>query len=155
MAQEIERKFLVKNDKWMDDVLSRSAIRQGYLASQKNATVRVRIAGEAAFITVKGATRGIARAEFEYPIPTTEAWEMLSQVAEQPFIDKTRYRVRCAGHVWDLDVFAGANQGLVVAEVELVSESEAFQLPEWAGDEVSDDPRYFNANLVTHPYRDW
>jgi len=155
MATEIERKFLVKNQAWRDSVIAESSIKQGYLANQANATVRVRIARETAFLTIKGATKGISRSEFEYEIPVSDAEEMLNALAEQPLIEKTRYKVQCGGHIWDLDVFAGANSGLVLAEVELGSEDESFVLPKWAGEEVSDDPRYYNANLIKHPYAVW
>lgn len=155
MALEIERKYLVINDKWKDNILSESVLKQGYIANQPNATVRVRIADGAAYLNIKSATKGISRAEFEYQIPLADAEQILEQVAEQPFIDKTRYKVQWGEHVWDLDLFAGDNQGLVMAEVELDSEDETFELPPWAGQEVSGDPRYYNASLVKHPYSEW
>jgi adenylate cyclase len=155
MALEIERKFLVVNDKWQDNVLSEAVLKQGYIANQPNATVRVRIAGDSACLNLKSATKGISRSEFEYPIPLEDAEQILAQLAEQPFIDKTRYKVRWGGHVWDLDLFAGENSGLIMAEVELSSEDEPFELPPWAGEEVSGDPRYYNASLVKHPYSQW
>ncbi|WP_275099318.1 CYTH domain-containing protein [Sedimenticola hydrogenitrophicus] len=155
MALEIERKFLVVNDKWKDNILSEAVLKQGYIANQPNATVRVRIAGDSACLNLKSATKGISRSEFEYPIPLADAEQILAQLAEQPFIDKTRYKVRWGGHVWDLDLFAGENSGLIMAEVELSSEDEPFELPPWAGEEVSGDPRYYNANLVKHPYSQW
>lgn len=155
MALEIERKYLVINDKWKDNILSESVLKQGYIANQPNATVRVRIADGAAYLNIKSATKGISRAEFEYQIPLADAEQILEQVAEQPFIDKTRYKVQWGEHVWDLDLFAGDNQGLVMAEVELDSEDETFELPPWAGQEVSGDPRYYNASLVKHPYTEW
>lgn len=155
MALEIERKFLVINDKWKDNILSESVLKQGYIANQPNATVRVRIAKGVAHLNIKSATKGISRAEFEYQIPMADAEQILEQVAEQPFIDKMRYKVRWGDHVWDLDLFAGDNRGLVMAEVELDSEDEPFELPPWAGEEVSGDPRYYNASLVKHPYSEW
>jgi adenylate cyclase len=155
MALEIERKFLVVNDKWQDNILSEVVLKQGYIANQPNATVRVRIADDAAYLNIKGATSGITRAEFEYPIPLADAEQILAQVAERPFIDKTRYKVRWGGHVWDLDLFAGENSGLIMAELELSSEDEPFELPPWVGEEVSGDPRYYNASLVKHPYSLW
>ena len=94
-------------------------------------------------------------AEFEYEIPVSDAEAMLASIAEQPFIDKIRYKIRCGNHIWDLDVFEGPNKGLVIAEVELSSENEAFEMPEWAGEEVSGDPRYYNANLIKHPFCSW
>ena len=155
MAAEIERKFLVKNDLWRASVISEAVIKQGYLCRQDNSTIRVRVAGDAAWINIKSATQGIRRLEYEYPIPLPDAEGLLAEVAEQPFIDKIRYQVRQGGHVWDLDVFRGLNQGLVLAEVELGAEDEAFEMPAWAGREVSGDPRYYNANLVKLPYCDW
>ena len=155
MATEIERKFLVKNELWRQQVVSETTIKQGYLCRQENATVRVRVAGDSAWINIKSATQGISRLEYEYPIPVADAEGLLERVAEQPFIDKTRYQVKQGGHLWDLDVFRGRNQGLVVAELELAAEDESFEVPPWAGEEVSDDPRYYNANLVKQPYCDW
>ena len=155
MATEIERKFLVENDSWRDHVVSESRMKQGYLANLKNVTVRVRIDDGRALLNIKGATTGIRRSEFEYSIPLQEGEEILAGIAQQPFIDKTRYKVRCGGHIWDLDVFEGENRGLVMAEVELASENEVFEMPAWAGEEVSGDPKYYNASLVRHPYRDW
>jgi len=155
MANEIERKFLVKNDLWRDAVVSASRMKQGYLTSKGNASVRIRIANDKAFLNIKSATLGIRRLEFEYEIPLTDADEMLAAVAEQPFIDKTRYKVKCGGHIWELDVFEGENLGLIVAEVELASEDESFEVPPWSGEEVSEDPRYYNVNLVKEPYSLW
>ncbi|OOZ37385.1 CYTH domain-containing protein [Solemya velesiana gill symbiont] len=155
MATEIERKYLVKNDAWKDSVISESRIKQGYLANQPSMTVRVRVAKGTAFLTVKGSTEGISRAEFEYEIPVPDAEEMLKLNSDQPYIDKTRYKVKCGEHVWDLDVFEGDNSGLIMAEVELDSEDEGFEMPDWAGEEVSGDLRYYNANLINNPYRSW
>ena len=155
MATEIERKFLVKNDLWQDAVVSESRMKQGYLTSQGNASVRVRIANDKAFLNIKSATLGIRRLEFEYEIPLADADEMLSTVAEQPFIDKTRYHVKHGRHIWELDVFEGENLGLIVAELELESEDESFEVPPWSGEEVSGDPRYYNVSLVKEPYSRW
>lgn len=155
MAVEIERKFLVKNDAWRESVESESHIMQGYLAADANVTVRVRIKGDAAYLTIKGPTQGFGRSEYEYPIPAADGAAMLKELPIFPVIDKTRFRVRCGAHVWDLDVFAGANAGLVMAEVELGSEDESFEMPEWAGEEVSADGRYYNANLARVPYSQW
>ncbi|WP_428634748.1 CYTH domain-containing protein [Sedimenticola sp.] len=155
MALEIERKFIVINDKWKSGVVSESVLKQAYIANQPNATVRIRVANGLAHLNIKSATTGISRAEFEYPIPLADAEQMLQQIALQPFIDKTRYQVKWGNHTWDLDLFAGENRGLVMAEVELSSEDESFELPPWAGDEVSGDPRYYNSNLVKHPYSQW
>ena len=155
MATEIERKFLVNGDSWRDAVLSQERIMQGYLANNQNATVRVRVKGEQAFLTIKGAARGISRSEYEYPIPVSDAEAMLAELAVSPPIDKVRYRVRHGDQVWDLDVFAGDNAGLVMAELELEHEDQPFDLPDWAGTEVSGDPRYYNVHLARHPYKHW
>lgn len=154
MALEIERKFLVTGDDWK--VPGRGLhVRQGYLSTVAERTVRVRIAGHRAFLTIKGKSVGICRAEFEYPIPVDEAEEMLLTLCEQPIIDKHRYRVPHGGLVWEVDDFHGANEGLVVAEVELESADQRVSPPTWIGDEVTDDPRYFNAALVANPYSTW
>ncbi len=155
MATEIERKYLVVNDKWKEHVVSESVLKQGYVANQPNATVRVRIAKGHAHLNIKSATTGITRAEYEYEIPLTDAEKILAEIAEQPFIDKTRYKVRCGDHIWDLDRFAGENSGLVMAEIELTHENEPFELPEWAGEEVSGDARYYNSCLVKKPFSTW
>jgi adenylate cyclase len=155
MATEIERKFLVTTDTWRDAVVSETRMIQGYLADNPNATVRVRVAGEQAFLTVKGRMRGVTRSEYEYPIPPADAEAMLEELAISAPVEKLRYKVRCGEHLWDLDVFSGDNEGLVMAEVELASEDDAFQMPEWAGSEVTADKRYYNVNLARHPYRRW
>ncbi|MET0051834.1 MAG: CYTH domain-containing protein [Candidatus Thiodiazotropha sp.] len=155
MAIEIERKFLVINDNWKNSVISQATIKQGYLATTEQASVRVRVDGEQANLNIKGTTVGISRREYEYPIPMEHAEEMLDHLVSGAVIDKVRYKVRVAEHVWDLDLFLGANEGLVVAEVELSHEGEGFEMPDWAGEEVSGDIRYYNASLVTHPFCDW
>ncbi|MHB1399999.1 MAG: CYTH domain-containing protein [Trichloromonadaceae bacterium] len=154
MAEEIERKFLVSNDSWRPGA-SGTLFRQGYLSTDPERTVRVRLEGERGVLTIKGLSRGIRRAEFEYPIPAAEAAVLLDTLCLQPLIEKTRYRVEHAGHLWEIDEFAGDNAGLLLAEVELSSEDEAVELPLWVGAEVSSDPRYFNANLIRHPFRRW
>lgn len=155
MATEIERKFLVKNDNWRDRAESGSALMQGYIANNATATVRVRLKGEQAFLTVKGRAEGITRSEFEYPIPPADARAMLAELAVSAPIEKVRFRVREGDHVWDLDVFGGENAGLVMAEVELAAEDECFTMPDWAGEEVTGDPRYYNVNLARNPFRNW
>ncbi|ESQ11079.1 MAG TPA: CYTH domain-containing protein [Chromatiaceae bacterium] len=155
MAIEIERKFLVVNDCWRDAAESETHVLQGYLSSAGNATVRVRIKGDAAFLTIKGRVQGLRRSEYEYQIPPADAERMLRELSLPALIDKTRYQVRCGEHVWELDCFHGANAGLVMAEIELGDENEPFQMPTWAGQEVSDDPRYFNSNLAQQPYTTW
>jgi len=159
MGVEIERKFLVKNDSWRDHVESEMHLVQGYLAdgagAGAGATVRVRVAVDAAFLTIKGTTPGIRRSEYEYPIPLADAQAMLRELVMHSVIDKTRYRVRSGGRLWELDLFAGENAGLVMAELELGSEHETFELPPWVGRDVSEDPRYYNANLARNPYKRW
>lgn len=127
MGIEIERKFLVTNDAWRKDVLSETRLKQGYLANQERASVRVRIGDGQACLNIKSATLGIRRSEFEYEIPVSDAEEMLDQVAIRPFIDKTRYRVKCGERIWEVDRFYGENEGLIVAEIELVAEDESIQ----------------------------
>ncbi len=155
MAIEIERKFLLRDDSWQDSADDGIEIRQGYLAGSEKSSVRVRIAGDKANVNIKSATLGITRQEYEYPIPLAEANEMLDALCEGPLIEKTRYHVFHAKHCWEIDVFSGDNQGMVVAEVELGSVGEDFERPDWLGKEVSDDTRYYNVCLVKHPYKDW
>lgn len=154
MAREIERKFLVRKDAWVPrnpGVL----FTQGYLNSQKERVVRVRLEGTAAKLTIKGLTTGLTRLEFEYDIPAADATEMLDALCERPIISKHRHVEMHGGLKWEIDVFHGDNEGLIVAEVELPSEGVELARPPWAGDEVSSDPRYFNANLIAHPYKTW
>ncbi|MCW8918850.1 MAG: CYTH domain-containing protein [Gammaproteobacteria bacterium] len=155
MATEIERKFLLRNDSWRDGADAGTRFRQGYLIGSERASVRVRIEGARANLNIKSATLGIRRQEYEYPIPLADAEALLDTLCEQPQIEKTRYHVPFGNHLWEVDVFAGANAGLVVAEVELTDEEEAFALPPWAGEEVSHDTRYYNVCLVKHPYSEW
>jgi adenylate cyclase len=159
MGIEIERKFLVLNDDWKKDDCKKDVIgvffRQGYLASGKPCTVRVRLVGDKGFVTIKGTVTGISRSEFEYAIPAEDARQMLDTLCQQPLIEKTRYRIDYQGHIWEVDEFHGANQGLTVAEIELASETEGFAKPQWLGKEVSADPRYFNSSLVKHPFSEW
>jgi adenylate cyclase len=155
MGIEIERKFLVVGESWRDAVESQTRIMQGYIAAGENATVRARLAGERGFLTIKGMIQGASRAEYEYEIPADEAVSLLRDLALSPPVDKVRFRVRCGAHVWDLDVFAGENAGLVMAEVELSREDEPFQMPDWAGEEVTGDGRYYNVNLARKPFRHW
>ena len=154
MAQEIERKFLVMGDAWRK--LAEGVVyRQGYLSTVKERTVRVRSEGDKGYLTVKGITIGAKRTEFEYAIPVADADAMLEELCVQPLIEKTRCKIPFEGLIWEVDEFVGDNEGLVVAEVELGNEDQEIRLPEWIGDEVTDDPRYFNTNLVAHPYKSW
>jgi len=154
MGKETERKFLVQGDVWRS-LVKGTAYRQGYLNSAKERTVRVRTIADKGYLTVKGITTGATRAEYEYEIPAAEADAMLTALCEKPLIEKNRYKIQAGSHVWDIDEFFGENQGLVVAEVELTSEDQAFQKPEWIGGEVTGDPRYFNSNLIKHPFTRW
>jgi adenylate cyclase len=154
MAREIERKYLVDTRLWRPAGAG-VLYRQGYLSSVKERVVRVRLAGERGFLTVKGIATGIGRLEFEYPIPQEDAATLLDELCERPLIEKTRHHEVFAGRRWEIDVFHGDNDGLVLAEIELADPADHAALPPWALAEVSDDPRYFNNNLVAHPYKSW
>jgi adenylate cyclase len=154
MGEELERKFLVVGEGWRQGSQA-TDYRQGFLSTVPERTVRVRVAGNRGWITVKGLAEGLRRPEFEYEIPVGDAQQMLERLCERPLIEKRRHRLTVAGHVWEVDVFGGDNAGLVVAEIELRSEDESFEKPAWLGREVTGDPRYFNANLVVRPFRSW
>ena len=154
MGLEIERKFLVTASSWRAGA-SGVFYRQGYLCADQERTVRVRLAGSRAFLTVKGASSGSTRSEFEYPLPVEDAVQMLDELCLKPLIEKERYRVDHAGLTWEIDVFSGENAGLVLAEVELASPDQQIELPPWAGREVTSDPRYYNACLIRNPYANW
>lgn len=154
MGIEIERKFLVCNDDWRHHADAGTRYEQGYLSSNRDCSVRVRIEGEQARLNIKSATLGIIRQEFEYSIPIDEARELLDSFCPNT-VYKTRYLVQHADKTWEVDVFEKDNAGLVVAEVELEDENERIKLPEWAGEEVSGDPRYYNTELARHPYTRW
>lgn len=154
MATEIERKFLVIGTEWRQSGAS-SEFRQGYLSTVKERTVRVRLIGDTGFLTVKGLTVGATRTEFEYEIPAADADAMLSELCERPIIEKIRYLVDFDGMTWEVDEFLGVNAGLVVAEIELDNAQREITLPQWIGAEVTDDPRYFNSNLIARPYSTW
>jgi len=153
MALEIERKFLVKEGVWRNE--QGTKYRQGYLNSYKERTVRVRIIDDKGYLTVKGISRGAVRVEYEYEIPRTEAEAMLNDLCEKPLIEKIRYKIEYKGLIWEVDEFFGENLGLILAEVELESEDQKFVKPEWIGEEVTEDPKYFNANLIHHPFSKW
>jgi adenylate cyclase len=154
MAKEIERKFLVHPRKW-SDLGAGLAIRQGYLSASTRCSVRVRMCGDQAYVTIKGRTSGVTRDEYEYEIPAVDANEILSNLCENPPIEKTRYRIVFKGHTWEVDEFAGANYGLTVAEVELKDPKEPIEFPDWVDREISGDPRYFNSNLSIKPFSTW
>jgi adenylate cyclase len=152
MSVEIERKFLVRGTDWRQGVPVRLC--QGYLNRDKARTVRVRIAGNRAYLTIKGLAQGASRSEFEYEIPLQDG-EALLTLCDRPPLEKNRYTVEHAGATWEIDEFLGANAGLVVAEIELKDERQRFQRPGWLSTEVTDDPRYFNSNLIATPYETW
>jgi CYTH domain-containing protein len=154
MPQEIERKFLLRNEDWYVPGTG-TRYRQGYLCTVPERTVRVRLIRDQGFLTIKGVSIGAARAEYEYEIPAGEASEMLDNLCKRPLIEKTRYRVERHGMIWEIDKFVGDNAGLVIAEVELENEDQAIVLPDWVGEEVTGDPRYYNANLIAEPFSGW
>lgn len=154
MANEIEHKYLVDTALW-HPADAGTLYRQGYLSSVKERVVRVRIAGDQGFLTIKGITTGLSRREFEYPIPLADAASLLDELCERPLVEKTRHRETFAGRTWEIDVFHGDNDGLVYAEVEVANAADQVVLPPWAGAEVSDDARYFNNNLAANPYKNW
>lgn len=155
MSVEIERKFLVADNSWQDDIERTITIMQGYLYADKQKAIRIRIQNEEAFLTIKGSTGSdVTRLEYEYEIPIEDATEMLSSMTDQKII-KYRCLVTVGDHVWEVDMFQMDNDGLVVAEIELSSEDEDFVLPTWLGMEVTSDPRYLNSNLIEHPYCNW
>ncbi|MGB2924631.1 MAG: CYTH domain-containing protein [Limnothrix sp.] len=154
MAQEIERKFLVQGDRWRT-LATGVHYRQGYLQRGTGRTVRVRIAGEQGFLTIKGQTTGLTRLEFEYPIPLADAVEMLEKLGDRPQIEKKRYRILFEKMVWEVDEFFGENQGLILAEIELENEAQTFPKPDWIAQEVTQASRYYNASLVSYPYSQW
>ncbi len=155
MAREIERKFLLRDDGWRAAVEHSEHLRQGYLAGTPHCSVRVRIGGDAAHLNIKSATLGIEREEFEYPIPLADAETMLRLLCGGRTLDKTRHTIHHGGYAWEVDEFHGANQGLVVAEIELPRVDAEFSRPAWLGAEVSSDPRYYNTCLAEHPYDTW
>jgi adenylate cyclase len=154
MSKEIERKFTVDTEKWHPDGAGMHVL-QGYLPKSGRTAVRVRISGDRAWLTIKGETKGAVRSEFEYPIPVADAHQILLELCERPFIRKIRYHVAHSGVTWEVDVFEEENAGLVVAEVELTSEDQEVDLPPWVLMEVTDDPSYYNANLIRYPFQHW
>jgi adenylate cyclase len=152
---EIERKFLVTSDAWRAAATQAVRMRQGYLPGLESASVRVRVAGDRAWLNIKSATLAVSRREYEYEIPPVDAEDMLDVLCTRPQIEKTRYHVPHGAHTWEVDVFEGENAGLVVAELELAHPDESYVRPPWVGEEVSHDPRYYNVSLVRRPYRDW
>ncbi len=155
MGVEIERKFLVTGEAWRAAAASREVLRQGYLANTGRASVRVRRAGDAAWLSVKSMTRAIVRDEYEYPIPMADADAMLDRLCDGPRVEKVRHLVTVGAHAWEVDEFLGDNAGLVVAELELDDADEPFERPAWLGAEVTHLERYYNFNLATRPYSQW
>jgi CYTH domain-containing protein len=154
MGLEIEKKYLVKDTSWKQQAKG-VHYRQGYLSSNPERTVRVRTLENKAFLTIKGISAGAVRSEYEYEIPFTEALELLTQLCEKPIIEKIRYKITYKGLIWEVDEFSGENQGLLVTEVELTNEQQEIELPPWVGEEVTTDTRYYNANLIKHPFTKW
>lgn len=155
MTIEIERKFLVKDDSWKS-LASGKSYRQGYILTQdKVTTIRVRTMGNQAYLTIKSKTQGMSRHEFEYPIPLADAQIILDSLCHRPLIEKTRYKIPVGNLVWEVDEFKGENQGLILAEVELQVETQAIEFPNWVGEEVTHDPKYYNVNLAKTPYQSW
>ena len=154
VAIEIEKKFLVKTIP-ENDIQYSHHIKQGYIVSDKDKVIRIRQKGDDYFITIKGNKVGISRFEFEYPIPKPDAKELFKHFCKKGLIEKTRHYVGHEGHTWEIDVFHGDNEGLVVAEIELESENQDFSIPKWAGDEVTYQEKYYNMNLMKNPFKDW
>ena len=155
MCIEIERKFLLANDDWRNEICESQFLRQGYLNNETRCSVRVRTCAERAWLNIKSVTIGAQRQEFEYEIPLEEANRMLDTLALRPLIEKWRHLVKVGGHTWEIDEFEGGNAGLIVAEIELDFPDEPFDRPAWLGEEVTSDVRYYNTSLSRHPYRDW
>ncbi|EAW35598.1 CYTH domain-containing protein [Lyngbya sp. PCC 8106] len=154
MGIEIERKFLVKDDRWRS--LGVGVLYcQGYISSEKERTVRVRLIGNQGYLTIKGPVSSRVRSEFEYMIPVEDAEEMLQILCDRPFIEKKRHKISLGDLIWEVDEFLGDNQGLILAEVELKDPNQVIEIPDWIAEEVSHDARYFNSNLVKNPYSQW
>jgi len=155
MAIEIEHKYLLANDNWRLQISHTAIYRQGYLSSQANTSVRVRVSDEKAWLNIKSAVLGTHRHEYEYEIPLADAEEILHGLCRKPLIEKKRHFVIAEGFTWEIDEFFGANEGLIVAEIELQSIGQPFPKPAWLGAEVTDDMRYYNNNLANYPYSQW
>lgn len=155
MGLEIERKFLLLNDSWREQVERRIEIQQGYLAQDERSAIRVRIFGQQAHLNIKATDDGIRRHEFEYGIPLEDARALFEHVVKGPVVEKVRHELTVGRHLWEIDEFLGANAPLVVAEIELASADEPFERPAWLGKEVSTDRRYYNSNLARKPFSQW
>ena len=154
MALEIERKYLIDLEK-LGILKNANRIKQGYITTNKNAVVRVRVKNDKGYLTIKGSNIGVSRLEFEYEIPLVEANEMLDKLCKKPIIDKDRYIIDLHNHIWEVDIFYGDNEGLVIAEVELKDENEHIEFPLWIKEEVTGDIKYYNSNLMKYPYSQW
>lgn len=154
MAKEIERKFLI-DASTIGSLENGMSIKQGYISTTDKTVVRVRVAGNMAYLTLKGENKQLTRSEFEYGIPINDAEQIITELCNGPIVEKTRYLRIYEGHTWEIDVFHGDNDGLIVAEIELESEEEAFKKPSWIAIEVSNDARYYNSSLLDHPYKNW
>jgi adenylate cyclase len=155
MALEIERKFLLQSEEWRSLASSRVLMRQGYLSSSSHSSVRVRMTDDQAWLNLKAKRSVRTRLEYEYPIPHADADDILRHLCTGPLVEKYRHEIIAGPHVWEIDEFIGDNAGLIVAEIELGSEDERFDLPAWVGREVTEDERYYNFNLAKRPFRDW
>ncbi len=155
MALEIEHKFLVKNNDWQQLTTNSMQFKQGYLVSDSTKSLRVRVSDNKAWLNIKSATIGTQRHEYEYAIPLQDGLDILNTLCEKPVIEKTRHLVPFKQHTWEIDVFTGDNEGLIVAEIELSAAGENFEIPEWIGQEVTDDIRYYNNNLCKNAYKNW
>ncbi len=154
MGLEIGKKFLIKADTWRAGVHTAIEIKQGYLNSEVERIVRVRIFGDKGFLTIKGKNENLTRKEFEYNIPLNEAYSLLG-LCEKPLIEKTRHLYLHHGNNWEIDVFKGENEGLIIAEIELSSEDQEFKIPKWIGEEISTDSKYYNSSLIANPFVNW
>ena len=155
MPIEIERKFLLADESWRHDADAGIKMRQGYLSNNSKSSIRVRISGDEAALNIKSAEPGCIRREYEYSIPVLEAEELLADLCHDAQVEKVRYHVDVSGFIWEIDVFSGENEGLVVAEIELEDINQEFPIPSWLGCEVSDEIRYYNSHLISYPYCSW
>ncbi|RLB73003.1 MAG: adenylate cyclase [Deltaproteobacteria bacterium] len=155
MAIEIERKFLLVDDSWRPAADAGTKMRQGYLSNNDKSSIRVRLSDDTAHLNIKSAEPGCVRREYEYPIPVSDAEELLADLCHEVLIEKIRYKVNFSGFIWEIDVFSGVNQGLIVAEIELDDLEQKFPRPLWIGREVSDEIRYYNSHLIDCPFCQW
>lgn len=154
MAKEIERKFLMKNNEWRG-LVKPTRYCQAYLNDKNGPTVRIRVQGEKAFLTLKGPTKNGSRLEYEYEVPLEDGMEIIENLATSPVVEKYRYAIPYRGFIWEVDEFLGENSGLIFAEIELTKVDQEFEKPSWIGNEVTDDPRFYNSNLAANPFSQW